>query len=92
MEIGRIEEWVSIVRDSSLSRVDKERRMLQFHARNNHRISTHLLAHGALFGLAIKNREPKKSATQGWLMIAVIPVHSRNYVMRIIRDAVQSPA
>ena len=92
MEIGRIEEWVSIVRDSNLSRVDKERRMLKFHACNNHQISTHFLAHSALFGLAIKNRELKKSATQGWLMIAVIPVHSRNRAMRIIRDAFQSLA
>jgi len=92
MEIGKIEEWISIVRDSSLSKVDKERRMLQFHADNNHRISTHLLAHGALFGLAITNREFKKIATQGWLMIAVIPVHSRTRVMRIIRGVVQNPA
>lgn len=92
MDVDRIEEWLAIVRDTNLSRADKERRMLQFHACNNHRISTHLLAHCALCGLAMKDRQLKKIATQGWLAFAVIPVHSRNCALRVIRGAVQNLA
>ena len=85
-----LREWASIVVDSNLSLADKERLLLAFHATNNHKFHTHLLAHGALLGCAIKNRSVKKTLTQGWLTAAVIPVHSRSVAIGFIRAAVRS--
>jgi hypothetical protein len=47
-----------------------------FHARNNQNISKHLLAHGALLVVSIRERKLKELATQTWLFSAVIPVHT----------------
>lgn len=85
-----VREWASIVGDSNLSLADKERLLLAFHATNNHKFHTHLLAHGALLGCAIKNRSIKKTLTQGWLTAAVIPVHSRAAALGVIRGAVRN--
>ena len=85
-----LKEWLAIVADRNLALEDKERLLLGFHAKHNHRIHTHLLAHGSLLGCAIKSRSFKKIATQGWLTAAVIPVHSRDGAMTIIRNAVRS--
>ena len=85
-----LREWASIVGDSNLSLADKERLLLAFHATNNHKVHTHFLAHGALLGCAIKNRNVKKTLTQIWLTAAVIPVHSRSVAIGFIRDAVRN--
>ena len=87
-----LKEWTSIVGDANLSVSDKERLLLIFHAQNNHRIHTHLLAHGSLLGCAVKDRNVKKILTQAWLTAAVIPVHSRAVVIRFIRGAARSLA
>jgi hypothetical protein len=47
-----------------------------FHARNNQNISKHLLAHGVLLVVSIRERKLKELATQAWLFSAVIPVHT----------------
>ena len=87
-----LKEWVSIIGDANLSISDKERLLLAFHAKNNHRIHMHLLAHGSLLGCAIKHRNIKKSLMQGWLTAAVIPVHSRAAAMRFIRSVIRIAA
>ncbi len=87
-----LKDWIAIVRDGNLSLVDKERLLLDFHANYNHRVHTHLLAHGALLGCAIKHRNVKKSITQGWLTVAVIPVHSKNLAIRLIRTSARKTA
>lgn len=83
-------EWTSIVLDRNLSLEDKERFLLVFHQNYNHRCHTHLLAHGSLFVCAIKQRDTQKMLTQGWLAMAVVPVHTRSRLFRIIRDVAQS--
>ena len=85
-----LKEWLAIVADRNLALEDKERLLLDYHVQHNHRVHTHLLAHGSLLGCAIKSRSLKKIATQGWLTAAVIPVHSRDGMMTIIRIAVRS--
>ena len=85
-----LREWASIVRDVNLSLADKERLLLAFHATNNHKFHTHLLAHGALLGCALKNRNIKKTLTQSWLTAAVIPVHSRSAAIGFIRTVVRN--
>ena len=87
-----LKEWASIVGDANLSVSDKERLLLIFHAKNNHRIHTHLLAHGSLLGCAIKDRNAEKTLRQAWLTAAVIPVHSRALAIRFIRGAVRNLA
>ncbi len=69
-----------------------EHALLMFHGQHNGRIHTHWLAHGSLFGCAVLQRSPKKIATQGWLWCAVVPVHSRNKLLYVIRGAVRNPA
>ena len=63
-----------------------------FHREYNHNVHTHWCAHGALFGCALLQREPKKVLLQAWLWSVVIPVHSRNNLSKIIRGVVQNPA
>ena len=60
-------EWTSIVGDGIYLSQDKESLLLEFHAKNNHRIHTHLLAHGSLLACAIKRRNVPKILTQAWL-------------------------
>ena len=81
-----LKEWTSIIWDRDLSFEDKERLLLIFHQKNNHKCHTHLLAHGSLFACAIKRRDPQEILTQGWLTIAVVPVHTRVKLIRLIRD------
>ena len=85
-----LKEWATIVGDGNLSLADKERLLMAFHAKHNDKIHTHLLAHGSLFGCALKHRNIKKIATQGWLMLAVVPVHSRNAAIEVIRSAARN--
>lgn len=87
-----LKEWKSIVWDRNLSLEDKERLLLIFHQKNNHRCHTHLLAHGSLFICAIKRRDTQKILTQGWLAMAVVPVHTRTILIRLIRDGARNLA
>ena len=85
-------EWTSIVLDRNLLLEDKERLLLVFHRDYNHRCHTHLLAHGSLLACAIKRRDTQKILTQGWLALAVVPVHTRIVLFRFIRGVAQNPA
>ena len=82
-------EWTSIVLDE-ISLEDK-RLLLTFHQKHNHRCHTHLLAHTSLFACAIKRRDTQIS-TQGWLALAVVPVHTRGVLFRFIRDVARNLA
>lgn len=85
-------EWTSIVLDRNLSFEDKERMLLEFHQNYNNRCHTHLLAHGSLFACAIKRRDTQRILTQGWLAMAVVPVHTRDVLFRFIRDVARNLA
>ena len=85
-------EWTSIVLDRNLSLEDKERLLLTFHQKHNHRCHTHLLAHTSLFACAIKRRGTQNIFTQGWLTLAVVPVHTRVVLFRFIRDVARNLA
>ena len=85
-------EWTSIVLDRNLSLEDKERFLFVFHQNHNNRVHTHLLAHGSLCACAIKRRDTQKVFIQGWLAMAVIPVHTRSMLLRFIRDAARNLA
>jgi len=85
-------EWTAIVRDKNLSSEDKERFLLEFHGNYNHRCHTHLLAHCSLFACAIKRRDTTKILKQGWLTMAVVPVHTKIVMFRFIRDVAQNLA
>lgn len=87
-----LKEWTSIIWDRNLSLEDKERLLWIFHQQNNHRFHTHLLAHGSLFACAIKRRDPQAVLIQGWLTMAVVPVHTRVTLIRFIRDVARSLA
>ena len=87
-----VREWTSIVLDRSLSFEDKERLLLAFHQKHNHRCHTHLLAHSSLFACAIKRRDTQNILTQGWLTLAVVPIHTRDILFRFIRDDAQNLA
>ena len=69
---------------------DLEVELLTFHTQYNQSVHTHWFAHGALFGCALLQRDPKKVLNQGWLWSAVVPVHSRNRFRRLIRGVVQN--
>ena len=85
-------EWTSIVLDKNLSLEDKERFLFVFHQNYSNRFHTHLLAHGSLCVCAIKRRDTQKILIQGWLAMAVIPVHARSMLLQLIRDAARSLA
>ena len=87
-----VTEWTSIVLDKNLSWEEKERLLMIFHQKNNHRCHTHLMAHSALFACAIKQRNTQNILLQGWLSMAVIPVHTRSFLFRFIRDVARNPA
>ena len=56
--------------------IEAKRYWQNFHARKNQRMSTHLMAHGALLAVSIRVVNLKEIVTQTWLFSAVIPVHA----------------
>jgi hypothetical protein len=71
-----VEKIVQKLRQISSDPTEAKRYWQNFHARKNQRISTHLVAHGALLAISIRAVNLKEIATQTWLFSAVIPVHA----------------
>ena len=85
-----IREWMAIVRMDKRSLFECEKKMMEYHGRNNHRFHTHFLSHTGLLYCAVRNRNIKKIATQGWLTVAVLPVHTKNFGRDVIRGVVRN--
>ena len=50
-------------------------RLKAFHAKHNHKVHWHLLAHSGLCAMEMLRCNPIGVVNQGWLTLAVVPVH-----------------
>ncbi len=77
--MGLNNAW-SFCLDAVHNRPEAQVRAQQFHAKNNHRLGRHMLAHLCIGGLAVLDQEPMETATQMWLCCAVVPVAIRDRI------------